>query len=50
MTRVGYLNPARPKRLPDRLARLVGSGQLRHSEAQILRGFLTAIDEALAET
>lgn len=49
MTRVGYLNPTRPQRLPDRLARLVGGGQLRHSEAQILRGFLSAIDEALAD-
>ncbi len=47
MTRVDYFKPARPKRLPDRLARLVGGAHLRHTEVQILRGFLTAVDAAL---
>ena len=49
MARVEYFDPARPKRLPDRLARLAGGLQLRHSEVQILRGFLTAVDETLEE-
>ena len=49
MALVDYFDPARPKRLPDRLARLAGGLQLRHSEVQILRGFLTAVDETLEE-
>ena len=47
MARVDYFDPARPKRLPDRLARLGGGLVLRHSEVQILRGFLTAVDETV---
>lgn len=47
MVRVDFFKPERPKRLPDRLARLVGGAHLRHTEVQILRGFLTAIEETL---
>lgn len=47
MTRVDYFDPARPKLLPQRLLRLVNRPGLAHSEVQILRGFLTAVDEAL---
>ncbi len=49
MTRVDFFHPERPKRLPDRLARLVGGTHLRHTEVQILRGFLTAVEETLDE-
>lgn len=49
MIRVDFFKPERPKRLPDRLARLVGGAHLRHTEVQILRGFLTAVEEALDE-
>ena len=49
MVRVDFFKPDRPKRLPDRLARLVGGAHLRHTEVQILRGFLTAVEEALDE-
>lgn len=47
MVRVDFFKPERPKRLPDRLARLVGGAHLRHTEVQILRGFLTAVEETL---
>ncbi len=47
MARVGYHDPARPKLLERRLARLFGRAELRHSEAQILRGFLSAIENRI---
>lgn len=46
MIRVGFLNPARPKLLPVRLRRLINRIGLRRSEARILRGFCTAIEES----
>ena len=45
MASVGFFNPARPKRLPIRLQRLLNRSDLRRSEVRILRGFLTAIEE-----
>ena len=47
MTEVGYHDPARPKLLERRLARLFGRAGLLHSEVQILRGFLTAVQAKL---
>lgn len=47
MAAVGYHDPARPKLLERRLARLFGRAGLLHSEAQILRGFLGAIEARL---
>lgn len=46
MERVGYYDPARPKLLERRLQRLLSKADLRHSEAQFLRGFLAAIEAA----
>jgi len=45
MERVEFYNPERPKRLPGRLHRLINRSDLKRSEVQILRGFLTAIEE-----
>lgn len=45
MEGLGFHDPARPKRLPGRLQRLINRSELKHSEVQILRGFLTAIEE-----
>ncbi|MGD9603000.1 MAG: RNA methyltransferase [Gammaproteobacteria bacterium] len=47
MTAVDFHDPARPKLLPVRLQRLVNRADLKRSEARILRGFLTAIEERL---
>lgn len=43
MTLVDYFDPARPKLLPRRLRRLFNRAGLRHSEVQILRGFMTSL-------
>ncbi len=48
MGAVGYVKPARPKLIERRLRRLANQSGLRHSEVQILRGFLTAIESRLA--
>ena len=45
MVRVGYLDPQRPKLMRRRLARLGARAGLLRSEVQILRGFLTRVDE-----
>lgn len=47
MQRVGFFNPERPKLLPVRIRRFVNRGGLKRSEMRILRGFCTAIEEAL---
>jgi tRNA (cytidine32/uridine32-2'-O)-methyltransferase len=47
MAAVGYFDPASPKLLERRVRRLLNGANLRFSEAQILRGFLTAIDGKL---
>ncbi len=44
METVGYHNPKRPKLLERRIGRLLNRATLLHSEVQILRGFLTAIE------
>lgn len=48
MAAVEYYDPDRPKLILRRLRRLLGRAQLLHSEVQILRGFLRAIEEGLA--
>ena len=49
MVAVEYYDPARPKLILRRLRRLLGKAALLHSEVQILRGFLRAIEERLAD-
>lgn len=41
---LGFLNPARPRRLMPRLRRLFGRARLEQEEVNVLRGILTAID------
>lgn len=48
MAEVEFYAPSKPKLLDRRLRRLFGRAQLRDSEVQILRGFLTAVEETLA--
>ena len=48
MAEVEFYAPSKPKLLDRRLRRLFGRAQLRDSEVQILRGFLTAVEESLA--
>ena len=48
MAAVDFFKPARPKLLPVRLQRLLNRSDLKRSEVQILRGFLSAIETALA--
>jgi tRNA (cytidine32/uridine32-2'-O)-methyltransferase len=47
MTTVGYFDPRNPRLLERRLKRLLIGANMRQSEAQILRGFLTGIDRKL---
>lgn len=44
MTAVGYFDPTNPRLLPRRLRRLLNRSGLQRSEAQILRGFLSAVE------
>ena len=48
MAKVGYFDPANPRLLERRLRRLLNGSNVRQSEAQILRGYLTAVDRKLA--
>lgn len=47
MERIEYHDPARPKLLDRRLRRLLNRAQLRHSEVQIVRGVLSAMESKL---
>ena len=47
LVRVGFLDPASPKRLMPRLRRLLGRARPRRDEANILRGILTEIEKSL---
>lgn len=47
MIAVEYLNPEKPKRLPERLRRLFNRTSLAHSEVQLLRGFLSAVQRQM---
>ena len=47
MKSVGYYDPAYPKLLERRIGRYLNSTNLRHSEVQIVRGFLSAIEQRL---
>ncbi|MFT4560635.1 MAG: TrmH family RNA methyltransferase [Gammaproteobacteria bacterium] len=47
MAAVGYFDPANPRLLERRLKRLLIGANMRQSEAQILRGFLTGVDRKL---
>ena len=49
MAASGYLDPERPKLLERRLRRFLSRAELRHSESQIVRGFLNAIEARLEE-
>ncbi len=49
MERVAYHDPAQPKLLERRLRRLFNRGAMRHSEVQIVRGMLSAIETRLDE-
>jgi tRNA/rRNA methyltransferase len=42
MTDTGFLDPASPKRLMQRMRRLFGRARLEQEEVNILRGFLSA--------
>ena len=44
---VGFLNPAYPKKIMQRLKRLFNRVQLEHMELQLLRGILRKIDERI---
>lgn len=45
LTHIGFLNPARPRRLMPRLRRLFGRTGLEKMEVDILRGILRAVQE-----
>ena len=45
LVRIGFLNPARPRRLMPRIRRLFGRAGLEKMEVDILRGVLRAVDE-----
>ena len=47
MVRVSYFDPDRPKLLERRLQRMLSRGRLMHSDVQILRGFLSAVETSL---
>ncbi len=47
MAAVEFYEPSKPKLLDRRLRRLLSRAELRDSEVQILRGFLTAVEENL---
>lgn len=47
MIRIGFLDPAHPKRLLPRLRRLVARARLEAEEVRILRGLLKHLDRAL---
>lgn len=49
MVKTGFLDPDNPRLLMQRMRRLFGRHQLLHSEIQVLRGFLTAIDKTAVE-
>ena len=49
MVKTGFLDPENPRLLMQRMRRLFGRHQLLHSEIQVLRGFLTAIDKTAIE-
>lgn len=49
MTRVGFYNPDKPRRVMRRLRRLFNRAQLDQNELNILRGFLAAIEESTPE-
>ncbi len=47
MQALGFLDPARPRRLLPRLRRLFSRTRLEHEEVNILRGILSSVDKAL---
>lgn len=49
MITTGFLDPDNPRLLMQRLRRLFSRSQVLHSEIQILRGFLTAVDKSVVE-
>lgn len=49
MSRVGFYDPARPRRLQRRLRRLFNRAQLDENELNILRGFLAAVEDKTPE-
>jgi TrmH family RNA methyltransferase len=49
MEAVDYYNPQAPKLLERRLKRLLSRADLKHSETQFLRGFLTAIEARIGK-
>lgn len=49
LERVGYFDPTKPKQLPLRVRRLFNRAQVRHSELQVLRGFLAAVEKSISE-
>lgn len=46
LVEIGFLDPANPRLLPRRLRRLFNRAQLDQNEVNILRGFLTAVQNA----
>ena len=49
LQQVGMLDPGNPRLLMSRLRRMFGRAQLRQSEVQILRGYLSAVGKSLDE-
>ncbi len=45
----GYFDPAQPKLLERRIGRFINTLEMRHSEMQIVRGFLSAIENKLSK-
>lgn len=50
MALVGYYDPSYPKLLERRIGRYLNSTNLRHSEVQIVRGFLAAVEQRLGSS
>ena len=46
MVSTGFLDPDNPRLLMQRMRRLFGRNKLLHSEVQVLRGFLTAVEKS----
>jgi TrmH family RNA methyltransferase len=47
LTAVGYHDPENPRQLPLRMRRLFNRAQPDHSEMQVLRGFLAAVEKKI---
>ncbi len=49
MLRSGYLNPEHRKQIDNRMSRLISKAQITESEYRLLRGFLSSVEDSIAE-